>query len=222
MSNLGENVANCRKLRNITQKELAEEIGVNPSFISLLESGKSSAALWTILKIATALEVQPDQLLEELKEDKSNSAVDSLVNELIKKTKNKDLTWSHISIENEDKETGVKIKDFLYSDYNRFSSFTRYKKYYMQIDKECYVTNYKDDKYYLCGIFLIPHDDKKVATKSIILFLYGSGKDENNEYIFINLETDENNSKLYELYCLIDEETDTELIALNFLNRLKD
>lgn len=224
MSDLGKNIANYRKLRNITQKELAEEIGVNPSFISLLESGKSSATLGTILKIATTLEVAPDQLLEELKEDNNNKngVINSIIEELIKKTENKDIKWSNISVEHEDNKTGVKIKDYLISDYQFYSSFPRFEKYDLQIDKNCYVTEYEDDKYYICDIFLFPDEDKKVATKSVIIFLYGSGKDENGEYVFIKLEADEDNSKLYELYCLIDEKADTELIALNFLNRLKN
>lgn len=221
MNSLGENVANARKMRDLTQKELAEEIGVNPSFISLLENDKSSATLGTILKIANALEISYKTLVgEDLKSDE-NKVIDELIDELIGKTQSNRIVWTNISIDYEDKNTGVKLRDVIEDEYKFYCSFSRLKKYDIAFMKDCCTAEYKEDNYYIFYFPLIPKDGVKVATKNTIVFLYASGKNENGKNIFTELATDESNSKLYSLYELISEDEDTEAIALNFLKRLK-
>lgn len=53
-----------RKLNKITQQELAEKIGVTRSCISQYEIGAREPDLTTLMKIAYALNVTPDDLLD--------------------------------------------------------------------------------------------------------------------------------------------------------------
>ncbi len=61
---LGENIKNIRLDKEITQTELAETIGVDKSFISNIENGKTNPTLSTITSLAKALKVSPDELLK--------------------------------------------------------------------------------------------------------------------------------------------------------------
>ena len=64
MSNvLGENLAFFRRKKKYTQKELAEKIGVTPSFISHIENGISSPSDETLMKISNELGVTVDSLI---------------------------------------------------------------------------------------------------------------------------------------------------------------
>jgi len=63
MSNvLGENLAFFRRKKKYTQKELAEKIGVTPSFISHIENGISSPSDETLIKISKELSISLDSL----------------------------------------------------------------------------------------------------------------------------------------------------------------
>jgi transcriptional regulator with XRE-family HTH domain len=61
---LGENLKKIRTGKNITQTELAISLGVDKSFISNLENGKTNPTLSTITNIAKALEVSTNELLK--------------------------------------------------------------------------------------------------------------------------------------------------------------
>ena len=58
---IGLKIAYYRKLRGLTQEELAEQVGVTPAFIGHLEAPNISKALSldTLFDIATVLEVPP-------------------------------------------------------------------------------------------------------------------------------------------------------------------
>ena len=62
---IGLKIAYYRKLRGLTQEELAEQVGVTPAFIGHLEAPNISKALSldTLFDIATVLEVPPHKLL---------------------------------------------------------------------------------------------------------------------------------------------------------------
>jgi DNA-binding XRE family transcriptional regulator len=55
-------VAEYRKYRGLTQKELAEIIGVQQAAIAQFESGKRDPSVKQLKKIATALDVEMDDL----------------------------------------------------------------------------------------------------------------------------------------------------------------
>ena len=62
---LGLNIAYYRKLRGMTQEQLAEKAGVERSRISKTEIAWTGTSLDTIFKVADALEVEPYKLLKE-------------------------------------------------------------------------------------------------------------------------------------------------------------
>lgn len=62
---IGIKIAYYRKLRGLTQEELAEQVGVTPAFIGHLEAPNISKALSldTLFDIAAVLEVPPHKFL---------------------------------------------------------------------------------------------------------------------------------------------------------------
>lgn len=58
-----ENLQKARERKNMTQKEVAEQIGVAKSTYSLYESGNREPNVQTIKKIADLLDVSADELL---------------------------------------------------------------------------------------------------------------------------------------------------------------
>ena len=58
-SNLGDRLKNLRKKLGMTQKELAEQVGVTPSFIFQLEKNIISPSLDSLLKLSDKLNTQP-------------------------------------------------------------------------------------------------------------------------------------------------------------------
>ncbi len=64
LKNLGKNVQKQRKLRGITQEELAAEIGVSSTYIGFIEQSKRQPAIDTLDKIARALKVKLSELLD--------------------------------------------------------------------------------------------------------------------------------------------------------------
>ena len=62
---IGLKIAYYRKLRGLTQEELAEQVGLTPAFIGNLEAPNISKALSldTLFDIAAALEVSPHKFL---------------------------------------------------------------------------------------------------------------------------------------------------------------
>lgn len=63
---IGLKIAYYRKLRSLTQEELAEQVGLTPAFIGHLEAPNITKALSldALFDIAGALEVPPHKFLE--------------------------------------------------------------------------------------------------------------------------------------------------------------
>lgn len=61
---LGSNLKVFRANKNITQSQLAELIGVDKSFVSNIENGKTNPTLSTITSLAKVLGVTPAELLK--------------------------------------------------------------------------------------------------------------------------------------------------------------
>ena len=57
-----DNLAHIRKLRGLSQTQLAELVGANQATISKIESGEGNPTLSMIRRIAKALDVEPMQL----------------------------------------------------------------------------------------------------------------------------------------------------------------
>ena len=65
----GRRVRSLRKLRDMTQEELAESSALSAEYVSRIERGMTSTSFEVIAKLAQALEVEPSSLFtfEELK-----------------------------------------------------------------------------------------------------------------------------------------------------------
>lgn len=61
---LGKRIKEERKKRGLTQERLAELAGISNNFISYIESGRKTASLKTIKKIADILELPLSELFE--------------------------------------------------------------------------------------------------------------------------------------------------------------
>ena len=61
---LADNIKTTRNIRNITQDEMAEALGVNQAFISQLEKGIKVPTLAMTERIADVLDCSIDGLLE--------------------------------------------------------------------------------------------------------------------------------------------------------------
>jgi transcriptional regulator with XRE-family HTH domain len=61
---LGHNLKMIRTSKNITQSELADLIGVDKSFVSNIENGKTNPTLSTISSLAKALGISTNELLK--------------------------------------------------------------------------------------------------------------------------------------------------------------
>jgi len=61
---LGNNLKRIRTEKNISQGDIARELGVSRGFVSNLENGKTNPTLATISRVADALGVSTDELLK--------------------------------------------------------------------------------------------------------------------------------------------------------------
>lgn len=62
---LGANVRHHRKLRGMTQEQLAHEAGMERSYVSDLERGQRNPTVRALGRLAVALAVEPKVLLSE-------------------------------------------------------------------------------------------------------------------------------------------------------------
>lgn len=65
---VGKTIQEIRKVRGLSQKELAEMVGTSQAYISALERGKQNPSMDTYIKIAEQLKV-PREVLEVLSLD---------------------------------------------------------------------------------------------------------------------------------------------------------
>ena len=62
---LGQNIALYRKYRGMTQRALAERIGIDQSHMSRIENAGIGVSMDLVFAIADALQVPPDKLLQD-------------------------------------------------------------------------------------------------------------------------------------------------------------
>ena len=61
----GNRIADTRDARSITQEDLGSRVGINGNAVSRIETGKNNLRVVTFYKIATALQVTPNDLCPE-------------------------------------------------------------------------------------------------------------------------------------------------------------
>ena len=62
---LGKQVRMQRLLKELTQEQLAEKAGISVAFVGHIERGTRKASLETVVRLANALEVTTDVLLQD-------------------------------------------------------------------------------------------------------------------------------------------------------------
>jgi transcriptional regulator with XRE-family HTH domain len=60
----GANLVHCRERAGLSQESLGEQAGLHRTAIGLLEKGARIPRIDTLLKLAVALDVEPDRLLD--------------------------------------------------------------------------------------------------------------------------------------------------------------
>ena len=63
LTRFAESVKRLRARRHLSQKALADKVGISVSYVSMLERGQRSPPLETVEKVAKALGVAPAALL---------------------------------------------------------------------------------------------------------------------------------------------------------------
>jgi len=79
---LGQNIKKYRKLRNLTQEQLAEAIGIEIRTLSLIETGRSFISSKTLGNISKILNVTPASLFEAATFDDTERIYKDLVKEI--------------------------------------------------------------------------------------------------------------------------------------------
>ena len=62
---LGNRIRDARERRRLTQEKLSEIVDISPTHMSVLERGVKGMKLSTFIKIANALDVSADELLQD-------------------------------------------------------------------------------------------------------------------------------------------------------------
>lgn len=75
---IGQRIRRFRKLRRLTQENLAESVDISPTHVSHIETGVTKLSLPVIVKIADALDVRVDSLLYDEPRGGLSIAVDEI------------------------------------------------------------------------------------------------------------------------------------------------
>ena len=81
----GERLARARRVRNVSQRDLALRVGVSRATIANLEGGKQNVQLHQVFAFAAILDVQPEELIPTMPELSPNpTSTDQLFLEITK------------------------------------------------------------------------------------------------------------------------------------------
>ena len=62
---VGSNIKKYRKMLNFSQEKLADDTGLHRTYIGSVERGERNISILNLEKIASALKIEPSQLLKE-------------------------------------------------------------------------------------------------------------------------------------------------------------
>ena len=149
-----------RKKHNLTQSDLAKELGVTQRTISYYESGKGTPSDTKILNALVKLfNVTLDELLLD---SQGVSKLTLLVNKLIDDTKNNKLEWEPFVLARNEYTTDSGFHgSSLYADIFRLDSFSQYDNYSFLMS-DSFFASYKDGGYLVAKI-LSPTNDIDIA-----------------------------------------------------------
>lgn len=84
LSAIGSRIKAARERKHLTQEELAAIVDLSPTHISVIERGVKPPKLETFVKIANALEVSSDTLLQDVVDHSAEGISTSLSNDIMK------------------------------------------------------------------------------------------------------------------------------------------
>lgn len=88
---IGERIRKYRKAQNMSQEELAEQVGISVTHMSHIETGNTKLSLPVFVSIASVLHVQTDSLLKDEPHGKT-----AIINELADMLNNCDSTKARL------------------------------------------------------------------------------------------------------------------------------
>lgn len=62
--NVGEKIRYFRKEKHFSQKKLAQQAGISNTYLCDVEKGRSNCSLETLIKLAGALNINPEELIK--------------------------------------------------------------------------------------------------------------------------------------------------------------
>lgn len=65
-TSMGQRIRESRKIKKLTQEQLAEKVNISPTFLSMIETGMKPGAFDTYMRIAIALDVTLDYLSQDI------------------------------------------------------------------------------------------------------------------------------------------------------------
>jgi transcriptional regulator with XRE-family HTH domain len=80
---ISQRIKEVRRLKGLTQEQLADLTGLSSNFIAKIESNNSTASLQTLVNIANTLDISIDYLLQE-NNSQSKSEADLLIKCMLK------------------------------------------------------------------------------------------------------------------------------------------
>ncbi len=93
---IGERIRECRKLKNMSQSELAEAIGVSDNTISNMETGNNNVKLENIEKVANFFKVSLDYLVKGVGQSSLDDKFLDRYNKLLQADKKKMIEFMNI------------------------------------------------------------------------------------------------------------------------------
>lgn len=84
LSAIGSRIKAAREKKHLTQEDLAAIVNLSPTHVSVIERGVKPPKLETFVKIANALEVSADSLLQDVVDHSSEGVANTLVADILK------------------------------------------------------------------------------------------------------------------------------------------
>lgn len=78
---IGKRIRKYRKLKNLSQEQLAEKINISTTHMSHIETGSTKLSLQVLVDLATILEVNTDNLIFEKKGESTNKKINDILSE---------------------------------------------------------------------------------------------------------------------------------------------
>ncbi len=76
---IGKRIKELRKIRHLSQEQLAEKIDINQNALSYIETGENFFSAETLEKLISALDVEPSELFEIKHLQKDEQLLDEIV-----------------------------------------------------------------------------------------------------------------------------------------------